>query len=182
MWTILKVFIEFITISFLFSFLVFWPQGMWDLSSPTRDQIHAPAIGKWSLNHWTSWKVPLNPKGSPTICSWKWHRAESALPSANPGMSPPAGSFLHAVPKDEEAPERPGLTFSTLHSLQALQPVERGCLARGQYTEWVENILQDKGKGLVSETKSGSWPCREEELLRSSWGDVMFQPSSFWPY
>ena len=27
------------------------PQGMWDLSSPTRDQTHAPGIERQSLNH-----------------------------------------------------------------------------------------------------------------------------------
>lgn len=30
---------------------------MWDLSSPTMDQTHAPYIGS-SLNHWTTWEVP----------------------------------------------------------------------------------------------------------------------------
>ena len=37
MWTIFKVFIEFATILLLFNVLVFWPGGMWDLSSPTRE-------------------------------------------------------------------------------------------------------------------------------------------------
>ena len=37
MWTIFKVFIEFVTILFLFYALVFWPQVMWDLSALTRD-------------------------------------------------------------------------------------------------------------------------------------------------
>ena len=32
MWTIFKVFIEFVTILFLF--YVFWPRGMWDLIEP----------------------------------------------------------------------------------------------------------------------------------------------------
>ena len=49
MWTFFKVFIEFATILLLFHVLVFWPQGMWDLSSPTRDQTHTPYIGKWNL-------------------------------------------------------------------------------------------------------------------------------------
>ena len=45
--TIFKVFTEFVTISFLSYVLVFWPQGMWDLSSRTRDQITPPAfVGK----------------------------------------------------------------------------------------------------------------------------------------
>ena len=29
-----------------------WAWGMWDLSSPTRNQTHAHHIGKWILNHW----------------------------------------------------------------------------------------------------------------------------------
>ena len=33
-WTIFKVFTEFVTVLFLFYVLVFWPRGMWDLSSP----------------------------------------------------------------------------------------------------------------------------------------------------
>ena len=37
MWTIFKVFTEFVTILLLFYVLVFWPRGTWDLSSPTRD-------------------------------------------------------------------------------------------------------------------------------------------------
>ena len=32
--TIFKIFIEFISVLLLFYVLVFWPQGMWDLSSP----------------------------------------------------------------------------------------------------------------------------------------------------
>ena len=39
-------------------FLVFWPRGMWDLSSLTRDQTCTPCIGRWSLNHWTTREVP----------------------------------------------------------------------------------------------------------------------------
>ena len=37
MWTIFKVFIEFITRLLPFHGLAFWPQGMWDLHFPTRD-------------------------------------------------------------------------------------------------------------------------------------------------
>ena len=29
-------------------------RGMWDLSSPTRDQTHIPCIGRRILNHWTT--------------------------------------------------------------------------------------------------------------------------------
>ena len=58
MWTIFKDFIEFVTILLLFYVLVFWPRGMWDLSSPTRDRIHTPCIGRQSLNNWTAREVP----------------------------------------------------------------------------------------------------------------------------
>ena len=44
MWTIFKVFIEFVTILFLLYALVFWPRGMWDLISLTRYQTHTLAM------------------------------------------------------------------------------------------------------------------------------------------
>jgi len=43
---------------FLFYVLVFWPWGMWDLGSLTRDQTQSPHVGTWSLNLWTTRKVP----------------------------------------------------------------------------------------------------------------------------
>ena len=42
MWTIFQLFIEFVTILLLFYVLVFWPQGMWDFNSPTRNRTHTP--------------------------------------------------------------------------------------------------------------------------------------------
>ena len=54
----LKSFIEFVTILLLFYVLVFWPQGMWDLSSPTRDRTRTLCIGRLRLNHWTAREVP----------------------------------------------------------------------------------------------------------------------------
>ena len=53
MWTIFKVFTEFVTVLFLFCVLVFWPLG-------TRNQTHAHCIGRWSLNHWTTREIPLH--------------------------------------------------------------------------------------------------------------------------
>ena len=53
----LKVFIEFVTIVFLFYVLAFWLWGMWDLSSPTRDWTQTPCTGRSSLNHWTAREV-----------------------------------------------------------------------------------------------------------------------------
>ena len=44
MWTIFKVFIDFVTILLVFRVLAFWPQGMWDLSSRPRAQTTTPAL------------------------------------------------------------------------------------------------------------------------------------------
>ena len=57
MWTIFKVFIEFVTILFVFCF-GFWLQDTWDLSSLNRDWTHTPCIRRWSLNHWTARDSP----------------------------------------------------------------------------------------------------------------------------
>ena len=40
-----NVFIECVTILFLFYVLAFWPRGMWDLSSLTRDRTCTPFTG-----------------------------------------------------------------------------------------------------------------------------------------
>ena len=39
--------------------LVFWPQGIWDPSSPTRDWTCTPCVGSQSLNHWTTREVSV---------------------------------------------------------------------------------------------------------------------------
>ena len=44
MWTILKAFIEFVTILLLFDVLIFWPRDTWALSSLIRDHICAPSF------------------------------------------------------------------------------------------------------------------------------------------
>ena len=55
MWIIFKIFIEFVTILFLFyGFFFFWPQGMSDLSSLARNQTRISCIGRCSPNHWTA--------------------------------------------------------------------------------------------------------------------------------
>ena len=52
------IFIEFVTILLLFYVLAFWLQGIWGLSSLTKDQTHIPCVGRQSLNHWTAREVP----------------------------------------------------------------------------------------------------------------------------
>ena len=63
MWTVLKVFTELVTTLLLFYVWDFWLWSMWD-SSLTRDQIHTPCIGSWSLNHW------IDRQGSPWNSAW----------------------------------------------------------------------------------------------------------------
>ena len=58
MWTIFKVFIEFVTILLLSYVLAFWLLGMWDLSSPTRHQTHAFLIERRNPERWSAREVP----------------------------------------------------------------------------------------------------------------------------
>ena len=50
MWTIFKVFIEFFTTLLLSYVLDFWPWGMWDLTSLTRNQTHTLCTGDEAVN------------------------------------------------------------------------------------------------------------------------------------
>ena len=63
-----KVFIEFVTMLLLFYVSVFWPQGMWDLSSLTRDRTCTPCIGRRSLNRWTAREVPSGEFSRKVFC------------------------------------------------------------------------------------------------------------------
>ena len=58
MWTVFKVFIEFVTILLLFYVLVFWLRGIWDLNTLARDRTCTPYIGRQSPNHWIAREVP----------------------------------------------------------------------------------------------------------------------------
>ena len=44
MWTIFKVFIEFVTLLLLFYVLIFGPRGVWYLSSMTRNETHTAVL------------------------------------------------------------------------------------------------------------------------------------------
>ena len=60
MWTIFKVFIEFVTVLSLFHVLFFWLWGMWDLNSPARNWTQTSCIGSQSLSLcWNTSKVLL---------------------------------------------------------------------------------------------------------------------------
>ena len=59
MWTIFfKSLLNLLQYCFCFYVLVFWPQGMWDFSSPTRDRTCTPRVGRQSFNHWTAREIP----------------------------------------------------------------------------------------------------------------------------
>ena len=59
MWTVFRVFIEFVSILFLFYALVFLAtRGTWNLSSLTRDWTHTFCIRRRSLNHWIARDIP----------------------------------------------------------------------------------------------------------------------------
>ena len=60
MWAILSLY-GISAILLLFYVLVFWPLGMWDLSSLTRDQIGTPRDGRQSLSPTGSPGTPLPP-------------------------------------------------------------------------------------------------------------------------
>ena len=74
MWTMFKVFIEFVTVLFLFYVLIFWTWAMWDLSSPTRDGTFASCSGRRSLNHWTARAVSFDYSCHSLLCttSFSW--------------------------------------------------------------------------------------------------------------
>ena len=82
MWTIFKLFIEFVTISLLFYVLGFGPWGMWDLKSPTRPT--PPALEDSILATGPPAKSPspffllkLSENTASTVCVTSCHRALS---------------------------------------------------------------------------------------------------------
>ena len=74
LWTIFKVLIEVVTISFLFYVLGFWPGSMRDLGSLTRGGTHTLCFGR--LNYWTAREVP----GFPTCGRMSWTKTEQEGP------------------------------------------------------------------------------------------------------
>ena len=87
--SLFSIFIAFVTILLLFYVLVFWLQGMWDLSSPIRDAIHTPCIGRQSLNHWTAREVP-----GPYTLTWSYYCKWTAL-------LPSKGQPFHLYPRPQ---------------------------------------------------------------------------------
>jgi len=62
--------------------LVYWPRGMWHLSSLFRDQTCTPCIGRQSFNHWTI-------REAPTQCLFEFtgaQRGEADCPRSHSSM------------------------------------------------------------------------------------------------
>ena len=73
---------------FCFMFWYFWPRGMWDLSSLTRDWTFTFCIGRWSLKHWIAREVPrFFTVGWIQLCPVFTRGMVSWLPDNKPGAS-----------------------------------------------------------------------------------------------
>ena len=102
----------FVIVLLLFYVLAFWPWGMWDLSSLTRDWTRTPCIWRWNLNCWTAREDPGQ------------HFCTGPFCTASLLSSPPQ------TPKRREwGTGAYGLSFSHLCILSVVSPwqVLRGC-------------------------------------------------------
>ena len=75
MWTIVKIFIEFVTTLLLFYVLIFGPKARGILASWPGIEPTSLALGRWILNHWTTREGPpglfltLRPQAS-QVAQW----------------------------------------------------------------------------------------------------------------
>ena len=147
MWTIFKVFIEFVTILVLFYVLDFWPQDIWDLSSSTRDRTHTPCTGKRNPNS----RLPC-PSPSPGACSNWWPSSRWCHPT-----------ILSLVARSPPAPFFPSLrVFSKESALWIRWPrvLINSC--------WIGGALQCRGSRAVGLDVAHSTACAL--VGRAAWG------------
>ena len=157
MWTIFKLFSEFVTILLLFYALFFWLWGMWDLSSLTRDQTHTLCVGRWSLNHWTDREVPSLetfivgiPSFSPFIpIYWSAINRDGGHSSVGKESSGNAGD-LGSIPGSGRSPEEGNgnpLQYSCLEN-----PMDRGAWQATVYrvTRVGHNLVTKERERLIS--------------------------------
>ena len=143
MWTILKVFIEFVSILLLFIFW-FWLWGMWSLSSLTRDGTHTPSTGRQSLKlQGPSRDLP----GSPKLSLFWWpliHSLSSHWKSSSP---------LDHHPEHPESPLSPYFHFADV-SLNT-----RWFSIKNQMRHWLGSICTHGTSDLPKNTKASykSW-------------------------
>ena len=116
MWTTLKIFLEFVTILLLFNVLCFWPQGMCDLSSLTRD-------GPPHTLHWKGRVLTTGPPGKSLIVTFLRVGLPDILPSAAPSHASFTGRIqqkLVAIRKPQVCRQNP-LTTSCHSTALRLQ-------------------------------------------------------------
>ena len=96
MWTIFKVFIEFVTTLLLFCVLVSWPQAMWDLSFPTRG---------WTSTTCTR-GFPGGTSGKESSCQCRRHKRWDLIPglgrSLDEGMATHSSILTWRIPWTEK--------------------------------------------------------------------------------
>ena len=129
MWTIFKVFIEFVTILLLFYVLFLWPGGTWDLSSPTKDQTCTPLTGRWSLNHCPSHELFfLRKERTFTECAQeRGYGAEAKLDSIGKIKTRPRVGIGQRCPRSlggHVLTSTTSGTWNSCHSLQAGEALE----------------------------------------------------------
>ena len=72
MWTIFKVFIECVTILFLFNVLFFKPQGIRNLNSLSRDWTRISCIERWVLSKGPPGMFPISVFFTSKYSPWLW--------------------------------------------------------------------------------------------------------------
>ena len=84
MWTIFKVFIEFVTILLLFYVLVFWSQNMRDLAPQPGIKPEPPTLeSKVLINHWITREVLTHKDLTTNHSSKAEHTGESNINYGN---------------------------------------------------------------------------------------------------
>ena len=132
-------FIAFVTILLLPYVLAFWPWGMWNLISLTRNGTHTPFMGRWSLNHWTTREVSIGDSNAepelrntdiwfPLFSRWDQRLREGQLrgqPLVAECKVQPHGSRLgtfHSGPWDQTILVSPGVCEMDTPTLTAPLP------------------------------------------------------------
>lgn len=87
---IFKICIEFVAVLLLLCVLVFWSPGMWDPSSPSRDQTHIPCIGRSPLDpREVPWRCLYNEDLNLLPCWETGRRIDRTDQGLNPGFAAP---------------------------------------------------------------------------------------------
>ena len=125
----------------IFYILIFWPWGMWDLSSSSRDQMHTPCTGGWSHNHWTSREV------STIVCFILYRHTTQDMNHAPSHHS--TKNWTSSFSRKSKRSSKPGLMFSCVQSQNTcFNAVLPNLLSRGSVKKngniWIVHWSQQK--------------------------------------